>query len=699
MRRIVISMLALAGEIDEKTPYIVLDEMAYVHDIRPIHLLTYSFSDILSPGSNSLENFREEIDRQNLHLSIPLNLENLAEAATFVNKDAVWTPSELTDVLNFMADFIEYPHFRPGKNFYGTPTPSRRFSYNACMLYRLLRIKGADISKTCTLLQLAKSVEILYGPPEDSRTILYSEICELEPEELFAVYKSCMQTGKWHNELCEYNPPLVRRTRKRPIDLLVDASGELSPETSSDVSDGMDIDSHWNEMHENPLFEIPTMTATNVEIPLPELGDASPPVLRPRFQGNFIAEPVPLKENLYHSLQRISIVLNNAESVMKRLSPQTNVEAIALAAINYNINISSAKKPMNEYIWLETSPDDYCPKDSGLRKLYDANPFILRMDMFFNPLLPQDLYDENILVKLAVHEGYTVQDLRNENPYSLLQTSYYSETFHYGKHPHIKNEHTLEYEEITSLPSCLIVCYGNVSDSLYAFRYRELAVYFKRERCFKNPADETFFGAASIRKLKNICNLVIKGENESALQEKRDLLESIIFVEIANNILFAKLTEIHDLYIYGELENRECVRTGINLLLEIGMYMRGWEGPGTAYPLEYCPVDDQDMVDVNVNTAIIKFEEFCNEYQYTGDLILDLPLMRFVNGDYMVSKDVEEGLTVRQRLIIVKRGDENESIASCIRLTSNWICSTVHRVCEVLQMDLPFDISLLRNIS
>ena len=68
-------------------------------------------------------------------------------------------------------------------------------------------------------------------------------------------------------------------------------------------------------------------------------------------------------------------------------------------------------------------------------------------------------------------------------------------------------------------------------------------------------------------------------------------------------------------------------------------------------------------------------------------------------NSYIPSDDKESGLNIGQRIEIVKTGDREDNIFSCIRISSNRFAATHDRILSRLDKKKPFDISKLRNIS
>jgi hypothetical protein len=653
------SLLNVTGPLDEDTPHIVLQEIAEVHGValkcKTLLGTTFVLSDLIS----SVKPFT---------FHRPLLVEELPSAASFINSSVLWPSESLEAALSFVMFFAIHPGFPPlGDTVYGKPLPSYPTSFTACMLYRLLKIRGIRIHIHCTLQHLANAVTIAYRTPDQTRALVYSAIIHnLDSSQLSSLYSN-------HIGLQNLPDPSLQIPEvMKPVSSYRDNHTFISSSASSSYSDLEDIRLITEELEDDQ---------DNDEIPL-----------MPNVR------PMQISAANYESLQDVCDLLGDQDYVMKRLAPTNASEAICLAAINFSIDLSSSLDPSVEYGHLLSNPIGYVPRDTLLKRIWEINPRLIRLDIHFNPLLPPEMYAEDSIRRLAIFEGFTDLDLRSESAYSLLQTASYTESFHEGKHRLIQNQETLEGDSIDELPPSLVVCFGLVGSGVYAFRYRELTQTFKRERCFKNPTERSLFSSSAIGKLKNICKLVHPGEAVSCFQERAQLLDCMAYVEIINDEACVKIKELYEIYqITGET-GKNNIRAAIKLLMDMGMYMRGWNGRDS-YPVELCLVSNQIEVDVKVTEAIALFEETCSNLGATGQIILNLPLLKYFNKAYIISNNDHEGTTIGARVAIVKGGENLDASFSCIRLSSNWICSTAYRVMQILGMLPSFQIDKLRHIS
>ena len=135
------------------------------------------------------------------------------------------------------------------------------------------------------------------------------------------------------------------------------------------------------------------------------------------------------------------------------------------------------------------------------------------------------------------------------------------------------------------------------------------------------------------------------------------------------------------------------------------MYMRGWLGEGP-YPLNRDDTlvsnDEQPNVDLRVTGSIIQLESMldqANMYDNIGDIIKELPLIFYHNRsqELLPSTDEEEGLTIMERINIVKGGEEYP-LQSCIRMSSNRFGATAYYYMRFLGLPSPFPIEEMAHI-
>jgi hypothetical protein len=398
--------------------------------------------------------------------------------------------------------------------------------------------------------------------------------------------------------------------------------------------------------------------------------------------------------------------LSDIRTLQQKIDPITDSGAIALSAIIYNIDISKSKNPIFEYKILRTvDKNQFIPNDNWLKYWYNKNEKMFDLTKTFNPLFSKKFYDKNMLLELVTNEGFTDVEIRNDDHYELLQLSYLSENFYLGEFPNIETDTTpIDLDKISDIPYGELLCYGQINSKLRPVSINELNSLFTANQNFASPFDANkIFTKQAINKLKMIA-MSSYGQNNQPLTEEtinnRANLGTIINnIEYYLNIADNPTKILAQFYLTSSLNNKQIVKNILTKLLHLGMYMRGWSGIGD-FPLNKTVVPTNKELDVSlkVTQAIADYENLVNSSGDTGVNINNLPLVLYKDNNYTLSKDKLDGLTIIDRISIVKLGDKTANMSSCIRLTSNWICSSAHKYLCAIGI-ISFNIKNLRYIS
>nr|QBK85564.1 MAG: uncharacterized protein LCMAC101_01590 [Marseillevirus LCMAC101] len=406
--------------------------------------------------------------------------------------------------------------------------------------------------------------------------------------------------------------------------------------------------------------------------------------------------------DFYNDVNKSISLFCNLGETLKRIYPRTIGEAITLAALIFKIDISSSKDPIMEYNNLRKTHSMWVPLDSTMKHALTINPLSYQLDCYFNPVLPYELYNEDELRHLAIEEGYTPNDLRQESAYSLLAGSYLLPTFHHGMFSTIINDKTpITLENVNEINPLKVICYGTRIAGLIALTYQGLADVIKNQRNFSNPIDEdcVAFTKFNIRKLKQLCKIVRAGETQENIKEKENLLEAIQIAELFTKKSNSEARKLYVSFNEGDDNFKSDVLSCLYSLLRLAMCTRGWlEGE---YPIKNAPVDNQADVDIKVSEGIVDFEHRCKKLNNEdgSNIILDLPLVKYQH-EWQSSTSANDGLTLGDRLKILKDGENDEhGFSSCMRLTSTWLAGSAYRYLIVIGEEKPFVIEDLRDIS
>jgi hypothetical protein len=404
--------------------------------------------------------------------------------------------------------------------------------------------------------------------------------------------------------------------------------------------------------------------------------------------------------------------------------PENSCEAIILAALNYKIDITECLDPLSEYESLQK--ETYFPCDEKLKerlKLVSQYPETLEspwLNQVFNPILPENMYSENDLEKLCLEEGIVISDLEDsfdfdytiKGPkyYNSLQTAYLIESFIHGKQKNIKNSETTFLEKIEDLSFDEVVVYGvrgNIRKDklpLKGYTYGELLDTFTNYKNFIDPMTKEVFSKEVIEKLYLLSQKEKREtESEENYKDRIELGEEIERIKIYldnKNEYVEEFVDIYESLIEYDKERVEKLLTGI---LHLGMYMRGWDGESD-YPLKSEETnhntEKQIVVDDRVTQALIEFEKKTKELGDIGNYIINLPLMEYSkeSKSFIPSYDENEGLTVKERIKIVRGGEEGINMNSCIRTSSNKFCATGYYYMVLVGFRLPFNMNEMSHI-
>jgi len=385
--------------------------------------------------------------------------------------------------------------------------------------------------------------------------------------------------------------------------------------------------------------------------------------------------------------------------LLKRIEPKSCVEAVALTAVIFKRDISQSSNPICEYKRLQSTYFGYIPYDEELRKIHTLNPVLLDLTKTFNPLFPEEYYRVEDLISMAIREGNDGNGVDERNVYTTLQLSQLLENFYSGLYPEITNKETpVTLDEVEALDPGVIVCYGVRREALTAFHIEGLIDHFRVIKTFAHPTNPgTTFTPQTIKKLKSIARDRFSG-TERSQDLKRDLLEVIEEVEFLSAETLSKAKEFYHHFLSSTNEDKLKIREVVLELLHLAMYMRGWDGENPHFPIQEAPIYDQLSVDIKVTSSIQRFETLCSNLNQTGPLIRNLPLLRY-QGVFNPSRCERDGITIDDRLRIVKDGNNTGNMASCIRMTSNWLAASAYRYLLLIGEPAPFAVDELRDIS
>lgn len=380
---------------------------------------------------------------------------------------------------------------------------------------------------------------------------------------------------------------------------------------------------------------------------------------------------------------------------------------IAEAALRWHIDLSDCRDPLATYYQLtsRTTPTELASRIHSPHKELDSPHLNVR----FNPKLPANFYTHDMLRDLALKNGYTLDEISRDQPYSVLQAAALTATFFPGKVPPFQPRNTVDSDDsIIELAdnecvswgvSCLTSQRSGANlPHFVCFSYSELLFGFSSLRFFANPNERlgSHFPFPAVRKLLNILVKL-----KSSTTDSRPEWDSLIDI-IPKTISF--LVELNEaacelLQQWEHQEAKDEITALLQLLLKLTMTMRGWLGVGP-YPVAFRREELRIRSQVLLITVHV-LEEFKEASQSPlGQLFNGLPLYAWHSGSFYRSVDRSEGLTLGERLVIVRQGEDHEENSnSCIRISSNWFAASYVKYCLIFGVEPEFDINELGSIS
>lgn len=368
------------------------------------------------------------------------------------------------------------------------------------------------------------------------------------------------------------------------------------------------------------------------------------------------------KESLnFDELYTIATELNTyypTVSSLKDYTIDSNAKAVVVGMLYHNVDLSGTKNPLDFALDLGSSD--------------------------FNPGFPSNLYNTSRLQTLILDEGYSaseIEEFSHQDLYELLQIISLTETFYPGKrHPIINKETPFDLEEISELKDEACLSFGYLDYTV--FTYKELYQFYENAKAPLNPIskNQRMLSDTAMRKLLKL---------SAVYPNFKTTLQSIMKVSDSSSDIKQILEDIKS---DATGTNKELVENFMKMLLHLGMNMRGWNGE-REFPIKAAFDLGTKNIESRVNEsldAIRLYEE--NFPQCTK--ILNLRLVKFQDGVYIPANQ-ENGFTIKGRLNIIK---QNKSVNACIRMSSNWILSSVYFYSSELSCPNSFNISELRYI-
>jgi hypothetical protein len=466
--------------------------------------------------------------------------------------------------------------------------------------------------------------------------------------------------------------------------------GTSNGKSSSDIMNAID----YEQLRHDILVIIQT-ERSNIEI---TLAGSSINHYMARLSGS-IVDDQDMMTQLHHQLRNIKV--------------KDHCTAVIHMACNYLLDVSDAESPLTEYyryLSHDGVANDYQPISSNLRRRMNYRRRYVDgivLSHVFNPYLDSALYQTQTLRSLATYYGLDVSH-DHQTLYNTLREASLLNTFYPGimdpNGRHQQTETPLVLEDIDDLEPWEAVSYGNRMDGYQVMTYTELNGMFNREGYCRIVNDDKncteMYTPEQINHLRIIASRQLyDNENDDNIAIRHELISTINrILSSTRNMTSDEILMLN--YCRQSEENRQGVDSILEAFLDLTMKMRGWDGKGP-YPVSRTPTCDLTQVYINVDNSFNRYDEcFANNLE-AGKLFESLPLYRY-NKDqriYIISNDLDDGLTIGDRLNIVRQGENTTNINSCIRMTSNWFIATYSHISSLLGKMVEFNLDRMREIS
>jgi hypothetical protein len=390
------------------------------------------------------------------------------------------------------------------------------------------------------------------------------------------------------------------------------------------------------------------------------------------------------KELAVEELKSVYNSLKSAKTLQERIDPIFGEEAIILAALLYNINISSAQHPIIEYGRLRKG-ESFSDPWLLTRFLQDRTQFNIRIT--YTPLF---------------HFLYTSSELMSFFPQEINYSS--DKIWLQGRSSLSKNEQSpISQEDLNNFSSEEIVTYGSYKE-LIAYLVSDLNSYLLQGKSLRDPSNAKL-ALSNMGTLTTILErraISLEGRMREINNSLLTTIRNLQVREQSNGKWALSLQKYYDSCKESEqMKIKELFLT----ILDSSMSMRGWKLANKTYPLLVAetktPENGFVQLFANVAVAVVEVEKsFEKLNEESRNLIEKLPLLEILSRgkdyDIVPNTQEEKGLTLFDRIKIVKEG---KSPYSCMRTSSQPIAISCYTYLGAIGHALPFKASAIESVS
>jgi hypothetical protein len=364
--------------------------------------------------------------------------------------------------------------------------------------------------------------------------------------------------------------------------------------------------------------------------------------------------------------------------------PESPADAVAACAVNIGLDISRSADPLLEYAKVRsalTQPNprlSYRPYDPWMGYWRSRNPLIFNLDWYPNPNFPHD-----------ISRGWSGEDWILPGPHPDHPETY-------------RGESKIYLADLETLPAGeIFLIRGERPEIKYeAYTLEELTDCFLESKAFVLPTKRPrAIQSGQLDRFAILLSELIQYVTARTREKINIMLNVINDISSFLAAMDERTRAFNHVYSISTHDVKDAYLNCLIKVLHAGMYMRNWKGPGTPFPLSSAETETPDSeykdLETRVHTSLIEILDIPRDIR---SVVLSLPLVSAINGGYKQSLEPINGLTIKDRLDIVFAGQNSGNPSSCIRESSNYLCSSAHKYLGAVGHPLPFELWKLGDI-
>lgn len=373
--------------------------------------------------------------------------------------------------------------------------------------------------------------------------------------------------------------------------------------------------------------------------------------------------------------------------------PRTPEEAIAIAAKNYSMDISSFEDPL--FIYMKLGYGEF-PLDDYSSKLSDVFKNSYEIGINFNPFFPSSVYTSESMKKLCMKDGLRKTNSIEMN-YEQLQVSFFVKRFHLGIIPGSPLETMINLDSISDTDKSLFLTYGSSITSWSTYTVAELRGIFQEHKCFYDPIDGIFEKEAILSLVELSRKMSSKSMLKSSIKrEWESLYRLVIELKEAVNDIKKYCRDLSEFYLKQTPEKKDRMKKILRDILHLGLYARGLRNLSECWPIWEVPPSDSDLSKKISGEKLYELMMYVNA---DDSKVLLLPLLKVEAKSHTIhiNHDYTKGLTIGDRLKIMSEGNMGSG-ESCIRTTSSYLLASGYTYLSALGETFEQDFSKIKIV-